>query len=115
MNSKTSLKMCLLTVLILLISMVGSANADYIFGTPTNLGPTVNSVSNDQGPSISADGLSLYFSDHENAPYRPGGYGRSDIWVTTRQTKDEPEPVDQVITTYGSQPGRRKTAPGVRR
>jgi len=82
--------MCLLTVLILLISLTGSANADYILGTPTNLGPTVNSASNEQAPNISADGLELYFSDYQGAQYRSGGYGRSDIWVTTRQSKDDP-------------------------
>jgi len=104
MSSKISLKMCLLTVLILLISMAGSANADYIFGTPTNLGPTVNSISNEQAPSISADGLELYFSEYQGAPYRPGGQGLSDIWVTTRQTKDDPwgDPVNLGLVVNSS-------------
>ena len=62
----------------------GNANADFIFGEPTNLGPTVNSSSHDAHPSISADGLSLYF-----ASTRPGGYGREDLWVTTRATTDD--------------------------
>jgi Tol biopolymer transport system component len=45
-------------------------------------------------PAISADGLSLYFSDHQDV--RPGGYGKADIWVTTRETVDTPwsEPVN---------------------
>ena len=59
----------------------GRAKADFTFGTPTNLGPTVNSSSLDSSPSISTDGLSLYFSSN-----RPGGSGDSDIWVTTRET-----------------------------
>ncbi len=63
----------------------GSANAEFIFGTPTNLGPTVNSSALDSVPSISADGLELYFSSG-----RPGGYGSLDIWVTKRPTKDDP-------------------------
>jgi len=54
------------------------------WGTPMNLGPTVNSSSWDDGPSISADGLSLFF----RSP-RSGGYGSGDIWVTTRATKDD--------------------------
>ncbi len=65
-----------------------SANADFTFGTPTNLGPTVNSSYDDDRPSISADGLSLYFCDWPNP--RPDGFGGGDIWVTTRKTKDDP-------------------------
>jgi len=53
--------------------------------TPWNLGPTVNSSYIDQAPSISADGLSLYFHS-----YRPMGYGSNDIWVTTRATVSTP-------------------------
>jgi Tol biopolymer transport system component len=53
--------------------------------TPTNLGPTVNSPSTEGGASISADGLTLYF--HSS---RPGGYGRSDVYVTTRETTQDP-------------------------
>jgi hypothetical protein len=85
MNRKTSRKVYLLTILILLISVAGNAKADYIFGTPTNLGATVNSSRLDGEPSISADGLSLYF-----VSLRPGGYGAGDIWVTTRATVSDP-------------------------
>ena len=58
-----------------------SANADFIWGTAVNLGPNVNSSSNDAGASISADGLTLYFSSN-----RPGGKGGYDLWYTTRAT-----------------------------
>jgi len=90
MSSKTNLKVYLLTVLILLTYVAGNAKADYIFGTPTNLGATVN-YDFDGEPSISADGLSLYF-----VSIRPGGYGSGDIWVTTRATVSDPwgEPVN---------------------
>ncbi|MFB0554868.1 MAG: TolB family protein [Phycisphaerae bacterium] len=57
------------------------AKADFTFGTPTNLGPPVNSSSKDCIPNISADGMSLYFASN-----RPGGYGNQDLWVTTRVT-----------------------------
>ena len=70
----------------------GSAEADFIFGTPTNLGSVVNSPYAEHPAGMSADGLSLYFSSR-----RPGGYsGWYDIWVTTRLTKDDPweEPVN---------------------
>jgi hypothetical protein len=52
---------------------------------PINLEPPVNSSYPDGFPSISADGLTLYFS----ANNRPGigGPGGADIWMTTRSTK----------------------------
>jgi len=54
------------------------------WGTPMNLGPTVNSPAADSSPSISPDGLSLYFSS-----MRPGGSGWHDVYVMTRATKED--------------------------
>jgi len=67
------------------------AKADFIFGTATNLGSTVNSSSYDSDVCISTDGLELYFNSK-----RPGGYGNFDIWVSTRETVQDPwgEPVN---------------------
>ena len=59
---------------------------DDSWGTPNNLGAIVNSASGDWSPSISTDGLELYFTSTN----RPGGYGRDDLWVTRRATKDAP-------------------------
>jgi len=59
------------------------AQADFTFGPPTHLGGAVNSPENDGTPSISADGLSLYFNSQ-----RSGGYGHFDVWVATRDTID---------------------------
>jgi len=85
MSSKTSPKMCLIIVLAFLISAIGNAKADFTFGTPTNLGPTVNSSRIDVGPTISADGRTLYFSSD-----RPGGYGHWDLWVARRSSVSDP-------------------------
>ena len=52
---------------------------------PVNLGPTVNSAANDSIPTISADGLLLFFYSR-----RPGGYGFVDLWVTRRAARDAP-------------------------
>ena len=49
---------------------------------PVNLGP-VNSGSNDAGPALSRDGLSLYFQSN-----RTGGFGANDIWVTQRDSRE---------------------------
>ena len=70
------------------------ATTEDLWGEPINLGPTVNSTGDDSDPSISSDGLSLYFSTWRGP--RPGGHGGDDIWVTTRKTKADAwsEPVN---------------------
>ena len=69
------------------------------WGTPVNLGPTVNDSADDGCPSISADGLELYF-----ASYRSSGFGNGDIWVTTRASVSDPwgEPVNLGQNINGS-------------
>lgn len=52
--------------------------------TPENLGPAVNSGSNDLAPTFSPDGHELYF--HSN---RPGGCGLADLYVTRRHDKHD--------------------------
>ena len=51
------------------------------WGSPVNLGSAINSSYKDSHPSISADGLSLYFRSH-----KPEGFGGADLWVSTRAT-----------------------------
>ena len=72
-------------VVVFMVVGVGTTEADFFFGTPTNLGSTVNSPSWDVAPCISSDGLSLYFQSD-----RAGGWGSHDIWVTTRETVQDP-------------------------
>jgi hypothetical protein len=62
------------------------------WGESLNLGPVVNTSFDDVNPSITADGLSLYFSDWDgnNRPPRPGGYGQCDIWMIQRASLSEP-------------------------
>jgi Tol biopolymer transport system component len=68
--------------LVLVLGLVTEvANAEFIWGNAINLGPNVNSSSNDAGPNISADGLTLYFSSN-----RSGGAGGYDLWCTKRAT-----------------------------
>lgn len=55
--------------------------------TPVNLGAPVNTAGMEMGPSLSHDGLSLYFLGFN----RPGsGLGRSDLFVTRRKTTSSP-------------------------
>jgi len=60
------------------------------WSSPVNLGPKVNSAMAEIDPTISTDGLSLYFSDAIWRDPRPIGLGGPDIWVTTRKSKDAP-------------------------
>ena len=55
------------------------------FGPPKNIGQAVNSSSNDYGYLVSPDGLALYFPSD-----RPEGYGRTDLYVTTRAKREDP-------------------------
>ena len=55
------------------------AMASDMWSTPVNLGPQVNSAASETRPSLSWDGMTLYFGST-----RPGK-GSSDIYVTTRE------------------------------
>ncbi len=52
------------------------------WGPPQNLGPNINTASNELAPNLSTDGHKLYF--HSN---RPGGFGGADIYVSRRANK----------------------------
>jgi Tol biopolymer transport system component len=74
------------------------------WGDAVHLGPIINSPLNDWGPTISANGLELFFC----SPREGGiaGESRWDIWMTSRATKDSAwaEPVNlgtPVNTTFG--------------
>ncbi len=58
------------------------ASLDDPWGPPANLGPNVNSSSNDGAPTFSPDGHEMYF--HSN---RPGGCGLADLYVTRRHDR----------------------------
>src|SRR6266571_685290 len=58
------------------------ANSDW--SSPENLAP-INSTFNEQAPSLSPDGLTLYFGS--NRP-RPGGSTDTDLWVSHRSCTD---------------------------
>ena len=54
------------------------------WSAPSNLGAVINSSSDDSGPALSKDGLSLYFTST-----RPG-FGGEDIWVSQRANTEAP-------------------------
>lgn len=54
------------------------------WGTPVNLGPTINSGANDRLRYLSPNGRLLLFQSD-----RAGGFGGSDIWVSRRMRRHE--------------------------
>ena len=78
-NKKTTL----LVLTLALILTMEVAKADFTFGESTNLGSAINSAGSEFAPSITDDGLELYFAA---VFVRPDGIGSFDLWVSTRQT-----------------------------
>lgn len=83
-----------------------------VFGIPINLGPPINGPSNDWCPSISADGLELYFDSN-----RFGGFGGFDIWIATRATTEdnwgEPVNLGPMVNGPGFEQAPRISADGL--
>src|SRR6266571_6182702 len=84
------------------IQAMSFANSEW--SEPVNLGPTINTAFNEQGPNLSKDGLSLYFGSD-----RPGGVGSFDLWVARRACPDcpweAPENLGPVVNTTASETG----------
>jgi hypothetical protein len=75
------------------------------WGQPVNVGPTVNSPYSDNHPSISADGLTLYFDSS-----RPDALGlawSTDIYMTRRTSVNDewstPEPLSVINTPWDNE------------
>jgi len=81
------------------------------WSTPMSLGPTINTSANEQGPTLSEDGLSLYFGSD-----RTGGSGGFDIWVAERDCREcawqAPRNVGAVINSTGNETGPGLSADG---
>src|SRR3989442_8663842 len=74
-------------MLALVMAQAPSAQAQMFsdWSAPVNLGPVINSAFSGQGPAISKNGLSLYFTSN-----RPGGLGGFDMYVSQRARVDDP-------------------------
>jgi hypothetical protein len=66
----------------LMVSQRATMNGAW--GTPVNLGATVNSASADSVPALSRDEHWLFFASD-----RPGGFGGNDVWGTWRPDVDD--------------------------
>lgn len=68
--------------------MVTRSSKDEPWEQAVNLGDSVNTSASEAYPSLSSDGLTLFFSEMCNTtvykPIRAGGIGGRDIWMVTR-------------------------------
>ena len=81
----STIRFVLVGVVTVIVLGAGSAQADFTFGTPMNLGPPINSPYQEEVMAMPADGLSIFFVSN-----RPGGCGHYDIWVAKRQSTEDP-------------------------
>jgi hypothetical protein len=58
-----------------------------LWSTPANLGSPINSAAAEQQPGLSSDGRTLVF-----ASSRPGGFGGTDIYLSTRTSSGKEAP-----------------------
>lgn len=72
------------------------AQANFLLGTPSKLGPAVNSTWRENAPNFSADGKTLYFTSS-----RPGGSGSRSTWQVTRESLDGPWGNPESISSIG--------------
>lgn len=81
------------------------------WSAPVNLGTVINTTVNEQAPTLSPDGLSLYFLSS-----RAGGEGGNDIWVARRDCEDcdweAPQNLGDVINTSFNEGGPSLSADG---
>ena len=86
MNKTAKIKHITICMLIMggaILLIDKDTNADFKFGTPTNLGPPVSTPADEGNPHTSPDGLALYFSSGQS-----GGSGGHDLYVSRRETPD---------------------------
>src|SRR5687768_9355798 len=86
MNKSKHVMTTLTSAIVLAWAFTASPDAQKYseWSAPVNLGPNVNSASQDRAPAISKDGLSLYFGS-----MRPLGFGGEDIYVSQRETRED--------------------------
>ena len=93
------------------------ASKDDRWGNRTRLGPPVNTSDHEYLPALSADGLLLFFGEDDyGSHYRPGGFGRSDMWFTRRESPAGPwgEPLNlgRMVNSPSSEWGPRVSPDG---
>jgi Tol biopolymer transport system component len=81
------------------------ATTNYPWGQVVNLGFVVNSAYGENYPSLSPDGLLLFFNDRDGS-FRPGGYGLNDMWMSRRASLSDPWQAPVNLGPVVNGPGR---------
>jgi hypothetical protein len=77
---------CALLILLTVLVSYTSAQPNFSdWSAPVNLGAVINSTAEDASPALSRNRLSLYFHSA-----RTGGLGLTDLWVSHRDSEEEP-------------------------
>jgi len=87
-------------IVVLALAGIGAGGEFGPWDEPVNLGSPPNlSTTNEQGPALSTDNLTLYFGSN-----RTGGSGGNDLWFSTRDSVDDAfgEPVNLGSTVNSS-------------
>jgi hypothetical protein len=76
------------------IWMARRASQDEPWGEPETVGPPISTSDPEDGVCIASDGLELYLSEAypgwlAGCNPRSGGYGRGDLWVASRSTRED--------------------------
>ena len=91
-----------LAVVLMAVGLPVAAKNYSEWSAPVNLGAVVNSAAMDSCPSVTKDGLSLYFMSN-----RPGGFGSFDIYVSQRSSVDDawgaPQNLGSAINTVDNE------------
>ena len=66
------------------------ASPDSPWSFPISFGTMINSPGIESDPRVSRNGLELYFTDLDIPPFRSGGLGGGDIWVSRRSSVADP-------------------------
>ncbi|HAP43065.1 MAG: hypothetical protein A2Y35_06255 [Spirochaetes bacterium GWE1_60_18] len=72
------------------------------WGLPKNIGRSVNSPGVESDPRISKNGLELYFAELDIPPFRAGGSGGGDVWVSRRSSWSDPWGEPENLSTVNS-------------
>ena len=75
-------------------SAIGELGA---WSAPINVGPPLNTAYNDMYATLTADGLTVYFTSD-----RPGGLGGEDLWVSRRESTEAPWETPENLTVLNS-------------
>src|SRR5688572_8567594 len=81
MNSKSTVT--IVTGILAIAMIFTSGYSQNHFSGPRNMGVILNTADNEIAPTISPNGLSLYFSSNRSVT---GSQGNSDIYVSQRAT-----------------------------